>query len=83
MEFDAAELIRNITEYQNMDKLALFEIVKDHDPFDELGNYDYDIGLDNMSLIGLCTFDGSELKGGMESFRATLGLISRIKSDSV
>ena len=83
MEFDATELIRNITEYQNMDKLALFEIVKDHDPFDELGNYDYDIGLDNMSMIGLCTFDGSELKGRIESFGTILDLISRIKTEGV
>ena len=80
MYFNVDRLVLNITEYLNLDREALYKLVLDHNPFNKSGNYDFDYGLENMSKEGLCTYDGAELKGRIESFETVLEFINRIKS---
>ena len=81
MDFDVDKLLLCIAEYQRMYRIALFEIVKDHTPFNKYGFYDYNVGLANMNDKGICTLSGEELKGRVESFETILGLINKIAID--
>jgi len=78
MIFDIGKLIRMVSEYLDEDKKALFGIVKDYDPYNGDGGYDYDVGLEYMNDNGICTYDGEELKGRIEAFETVLEFIGRI-----
>jgi len=78
MIFDTDKLIRMVSEHLDEDKKALFEIVKDYDPYDGDGEYDYDVGIEYMNDNGICTFNAEELKGRIEAFGTILDMINRI-----
>jgi len=80
MNFDIDELIFHIDEYRQADEEALYEIIKNHSPYDRGGKYDYNIGLAHMNEDGVGTADGEELKGRIESFGAVLEFINRMKN---
>jgi len=77
MIFNIEKLILKVHEYLEIDRNAMFEAVKEHDPYNEDGEYCYDIGIANMNDNGVCVIDGEELKGRIEAFETILDMIAR------